>query len=38
MYNGLVDCLIKSTKSDGITSVYAGYVISNVGIFVYRGV
>lgn len=38
MYNGLVDCVMKSIKSEGITGVYKGYVIANIGIFVYRGV
>lgn len=38
MYKGLVDCLVKSVKTDGLKSIYAGYVIANLGIFVYRGV
>jgi solute carrier family 25 (adenine nucleotide translocator) protein 4/5/6/31 len=36
-YKGLFDCIIKSVKSDGISGVYKGYIIANVGIFVYRG-
>jgi solute carrier family 25 (adenine nucleotide translocator) protein 4/5/6/31 len=38
MYKGLMDCLVKSVKTDGVQSIYAGYVIANFGIFVYRGV
>ena len=38
MYSGIVDCFVKSVKSDGFTSVYKGYAIANVGIFTYRGV
>jgi len=38
LYKGLFDCLIKSIKADGIKSIYAGYIIANFGIFVYRGV
>ena len=37
MYNGLLDVLMKSVKSDGPMSLYRGYCISIAGIFVYRG-
>jgi len=36
-YNGLVDVYKKTLKSDGIGGLYRGFVISCVGIFVYRG-
>lgn len=36
-YNGLVDVYKKTLKSDGIQGLYRGFVISCVGIFVYRG-
>merc|ERR1712061_233497 len=36
-YNGLVDVYVKTLKSDGIQGLYRGFVISAVGIFVYRG-
>ena len=36
-YNGLVDVYRKTLKSDGIAGLYRGFVISCVGIFVYRG-
>lgn len=36
-YNGLVDVYTKTIKSDGIAGLYRGFVISCVGIFVYRG-
>jgi len=36
-FNGLIDCYIKTIKADGIAGVYRGFVISFVGIFVYRG-
>jgi solute carrier family 25 (adenine nucleotide translocator) protein 4/5/6/31 len=36
-YNGLVDVYVKTFKSDGIGGLYRGFVISCVGIFVYRG-
>lgn len=38
MYSGLLDCLKKSVAADGVQSIYKGYAIANVGIFVYRGV
>lgn len=36
-FNGLVDVYRKTLKSDGIGGLYRGFVISCVGIFVYRG-
>ena len=35
-YNGIVDCLTKTVKSDGIRGVYRGYGPSVAGIIVYR--
>jgi len=37
MYNGLIDVYSKTLKSDGIQGLYRGFVISCVGIVVYRG-
>jgi len=36
-YNGLIDVYTKTLKSDGIQGLYRGFVISCVGIFIYRG-
>eukprot|EP00455_Lapot_gusevi_P009792 TRINITY_DN143_c0_g1_i1.p1 TRINITY_DN143_c0_g1~~TRINITY_DN143_c0_g1_i1.p1 ORF type:complete len:294 (-),score=82.42 TRINITY_DN143_c0_g1_i1:114-995(-) len=36
-FNGLIDCYAKTIKSDGIAGLYRGFVISCVGIVVYRG-
>merc|ERR1712080_330832 len=36
-FNGLIDCYVKTFKADGIAGLYRGFVISAVGIFVYRG-
>nr|ALS04567.1 ADP,ATP carrier protein 3 [Pseudodiaptomus poplesia] len=36
-FNGLVDVYVKTLKSDGIVGLYRGFVISAVGIFIYRG-
>merc|ERR1712201_22683 len=36
-YNGLVDVYRKTIASDGIGGLYRGFVISFVGIFIYRG-
>merc|ERR1711970_838497 len=36
-YNGLIDCIKKTLKSDGVSGCYRGFVISCVGIFIYRG-
>jgi len=36
-FDGLIDCYVKTFKADGIFGLYRGFVISFVGIFVYRG-
>ncbi|CCW60833.1 unnamed protein product [Phytomonas sp. EM1] len=36
-YNGMIDCYVKTFKSDGIWGLYRGFVVSCVGIVVYRG-
>jgi solute carrier family 25 (adenine nucleotide translocator) protein 4/5/6/31 len=36
-FNGLIDVYAKTLKSDGIAGLYRGFVISCVGIFIYRG-
>jgi solute carrier family 25 (adenine nucleotide translocator) protein 4/5/6/31 len=36
-YNGMIDVYTKTIKSDGIGGLYRGFVISCVGIFIYRG-
>lgn len=36
-FNGIVDVYRKTLKSDGIAGLYRGFVISCVGIVVYRG-
>merc|ERR1711881_561098 len=36
-YNGLIDVYRKTLASDGIAGIYRGFVISAVGIFIYRG-
>lgn len=36
-FNGLIDVYVKTIKSDGIQGLYRGFVISAVGIFIYRG-
>jgi len=36
-FNGLIDVYKKTLKSDGIVGLYRGFVISVVGIVVYRG-
>jgi len=36
-YSGLIDVYRKTLKTDGIQGIYRGFVISCVGIFVYRG-
>ena len=37
-YNGVVDCLTKTVKQNGVSSLYNGIGPSTVGIVVYRGV
>jgi len=36
-YNGLIDVYKKTLATDGIQGIYRGFVISCVGIFIYRG-
>jgi solute carrier family 25 (adenine nucleotide translocator) protein 4/5/6/31 len=36
-YSGMFDVYAKTIKSDGIQGLYRGFVISCVGIFIYRG-
>ncbi|KAI3645464.1 hypothetical protein MP228_008392 [Amoeboaphelidium protococcarum] len=36
-FNGLIDVYRKTLASDGIAGLYRGFVISSVGIIVYRG-
>ena len=36
-YNGLIDAYRKTWATDGIAGLYRGFVISCVGIFIYRG-
>ncbi|KAK7504213.1 hypothetical protein BaRGS_00004517 [Batillaria attramentaria] len=36
-FNGLIDVYVKTFKSAGFVGLYRGFVISAVGIFVYRG-
>ncbi|KEG06816.1 putative ADP,ATP carrier protein 1, mitochondrial precursor, putative,ADP/ATP translocase 1 [Trypanosoma grayi] len=36
-FNGLIDCYVKTWKSDGIVGLYRGFMVSCVGIVVYRG-
>jgi len=36
-FNGMIDVYVKTIKSDGIPGLYRGFVISCVGIVVYRG-
>merc|ERR1712014_305523 len=36
-FNGLIDVYRKTLASDGIGGLYRGFVISCVGIFIYRG-
>lgn len=35
-FNGLLDCLRKTVKSDGIIGLYRGFVVSVQGIIIYR--
>lgn len=36
-FNGMIDVYVKTIKSDGFVGLYRGFVISCVGIIVYRG-
>lgn len=35
-YTGLVDCLVKTVKSDGLVGMYRGFIVSVQGIIIYR--
>lgn len=35
-FTGLVDCLVKTGKSDGVYGLYRGFGISVIGIIAYR--
>lgn len=35
-FNGLIDCIIKNFKSDGLPGLYRGFGISVIGIIMYR--
>lgn len=35
-YTGLIDCLVKTVKSDGIIGMYRGFIVSVQGIIIYR--
>jgi len=35
-YNGMMDCIVKTFKSDGIVGLYRGFVVSVQGIIMYR--
>lgn len=37
LYNGMIDCYVKTFKSDGILGLYRGFCVSCVGIVAYRG-
>lgn len=36
-FNGIVDVYVKTIKTDGISGLYRGFVVSCVCIFIYRG-
>ncbi|EPY18590.1 solute carrier family 25 (mitochondrial adenine nucleotide translocator), member 4/5/6/31 [Strigomonas culicis] len=36
-YSGMIDCYVKTFKSDGLTGLYRGFCVSCVGIIAYRG-
>jgi solute carrier family 25 (adenine nucleotide translocator) protein 4/5/6/31 len=35
-FNGIVDCLVKTVKAQGITGLYTGWSVTVAGAFVYR--
>jgi len=37
MFNGILDCIMKTVKSQGITGLYRGWAVTCGGAFVYRG-
>ena len=36
LYNGMMDCIMKTVKSDGILGLYRGFIVSVQGIIIYR--
>jgi solute carrier family 25 (adenine nucleotide translocator) protein 4/5/6/31 len=36
-FNGIIDCYVKTIKSDGIKGLYRGFLTSCAGVFIYRG-
>ena len=36
-FTGLFDCMRKNYAAEGIRGCYKGYVISSIGMFIYRG-
>jgi len=36
-FKGMIDVYVKTIKSDGIHGLYRGFVITCVGVFIYRG-
>ncbi|CAH1394769.1 unnamed protein product [Nezara viridula] len=36
IYKGLLDCIVKTFKSDGIVGLYRGFIVSVEGIIIYR--
>lgn len=35
-YTGLIDCIVKTVKSDGPIGLYRGFIVSVEGIIIYR--
>lgn len=35
-YKGMVDCIVKTFKSDGLMGLYRGFMVSVQGIIIYR--
>lgn len=35
-YTGMVDCIVKTFKSDGMFGLYRGFLVSVQGIIIYR--
>nr|BAV14132.1 adenine nucleotide translocase insect2 [Riptortus pedestris] len=35
-YKGLIDCIVKTFKSDGLLGLYRGFIVSVEGIIIYR--
>lgn len=36
-FNGIIDCYVKTIKTDGVRGLYRGFVVSCICIFIYRG-